>query len=62
MEPIQQIRVVERKIADRHLAGIINDVNEIGFLVQKNKFDAMFWIIDAMIERINGKISRQEEI
>ena len=61
MRAIQPIRVVERKIADRNMATLINDIDSIGFSEQKNKIDALFWIIDAMTKRGSEIKSAQEE-
>ena len=61
MRIIQPIRVVERKIADRNMTEIINSIDGIGFSKQKNKIDALFWIIDAMTKRGNEIRRSQEE-
>lgn len=60
MKIIQPIRVLERKIADRNIAEILNNIDEINFSDHKNKTDALFWIIDAMIKRGN-EIRRSPE-
>ena len=57
MRTVQPIRVLERKIADRNLAEIINNIDKMGFSKQKNKLDALFWIIDAMTKRGNEIIN-----
>ena len=61
MRTIQPLRVLERKIADRNMARLINSIDKTGFSEQKNKIDALFWAIKAMTKRGNEIIRAQEK-